>query len=152
MDFVYEIFGPVRDAYRTIIVDPAARAQSLRRLRDLSSKLGTLKLEKDKFTRELLNSKWPDDQQKLITGAGALQREVDGVRGALGQVFEPLPDQLRMRGGEIQRILEHQLSGKWNSLKDIAMELGLISPSLEEFRCESKNNARSHRQDAARGG
>jgi hypothetical protein len=138
LDLAIRIFGPLREAYLKIIVEPMARTQALRRLRVLSNRLESLALEKQKFTEELLNAKWPDDQSRLGNRAANLQEEVRRLRSALAEVFEPLPDDLKVRGGEVTRTLEGQFSGKWQNLQDIAVDLRLSNPSLDSFRHESK--------------
>ena len=136
------IFGPVREAYLKIVVDPAAKAQSIKRLQRLSDRLGTLANDKRTLTEDVLSAlkddPRPQAQIELVETANALRDRVREVRLALADVFAPLPTELEQRGGDVQRTLELNFTTKWEDLNAIGKELRLDTPSLDAIKSESE--------------
>src|SRR5262249_23371066 len=126
MNELLNIFGPVHEAYLKIVVEPAAKAQSIKRLRTLSDQLDALANDKRTLTEEVnsaledgLGSQAqikPEERSKLEKSANALQDRVRKVRLALAGVFAPLPSKLKKRGGDVQRALELGFTTKWEDL------------------------------------
>ena len=75
-----------------------------------------------------------------------LNNSIREVRLALANVFEPLPDNLKVRGGEIQRRLEVHLASRLSNLRQIMWQLDLPEPSLEAIRVESDAMLKTIRQ------
>jgi hypothetical protein len=142
MNELLAIFGPVREAYLKIVVDPAAKAQSILRLQRLSDRLGTLANDKRTLTEDipdaLKHGPGSQAQIELLKTANALRDRVRQVRLALADVFAPLPSELKQRGGDVQRTLELEFTTKWEELNAISKELGLDTPSLDAIKRESE--------------
>jgi hypothetical protein len=144
MNELLNIFGPFREAYLRIVVNPAAKTQSITRLRKFSDQLGTLANDKRTLTEDVLSAlkDGPPRSQarvELVKTANALRGRVRQVRQALTDVFEPLPSDLKQRGGDVQRALEANFTTKWENLDAIGKELRLDTPSLEAIKSESEN-------------
>jgi hypothetical protein len=143
MNELLDIFGPVREAYLRIVVNPAAKAQSISRLRRLSDRLGTLANDKRTLTEDALSAlkdgPRSQAQTELVKTANALRGRVREVRLALADVFAPLPSELKRRGGDVQRTLEANFTTKWEDLDAIGKELRLDTPSLDAIKRESQD-------------
>ena len=58
-------------------------------------------------------------------------------RLALTDVFAPLPPEWQTRGGDLQAQLDWMPHGKWQSLDDVARDLGADGTSPDQLRAES---------------
>ena len=58
-------------------------------------------------------------------------------RLALTDVFAPLPPEWQTRGGDLQAQLDWVPHGKWQSLDDVARDLGADGTSADQLRAES---------------
>jgi hypothetical protein len=127
----------LRDHFSTIVQDPAGRAEAARALPKLSERLDSLVRTKLTFTETLVNAKWPQDRNKIAVAAEALKDQLHKTRFALTDVFAPLPPAWQTRGGDLQAPLDWVTHGKWQSLDDVARDLGTDGTSPDQLRAES---------------
>ena len=130
-------FGELREHFSTIVRDPAGRAEVARALPKLSGRLDSLVRAKLTFTETLVNAKWPQDRNKIAAAAEALKDQLHKSRFALTDVFAALPPEWQTRGGDLQAKLDWVPHGKWQSLDDVARDLGAEGTSRDQLRAES---------------
>ena len=129
--------GELREHFSTIVEDPAGRAEAVRALPKLSGRLDSLVRAKLTLTETLVNAKWPQDRNKIAAAAEALKDQLHKSRLALTDVFVPLPPEWQTRGGDLQAQLDWAPHGKWQSLDDVARDLGAEGTSPDQLRAES---------------
>lgn len=130
-------FGELREHFSTIVRDPAGGAEAARALPKLSGRLDSLIRAKLTFTETLVNAKWPQDRSKIAAAAEVLKDQLHKSRFAMTDVFAPLPPEWQTRGGDLQAQLDWVPHGKWQSLDDVARDLGADGKSPDQLRAES---------------
>jgi hypothetical protein len=130
-------FAELREHFSTIVRDPAGRAEVARALPKLSGRLDSLVLAKLTFTETVVNAKWPQDRVKIAAATEVLEDQLHKFRIALTDVFAALPPEWQTRGGDLQVKFDWVPHGKWQSLDDVARDLGAESTSPDQLRAES---------------
>jgi hypothetical protein len=132
------LFGELRKHFRDVLVEPVARDQASRYLARLSKLLQDIASHKEDFTHELINASLPRDYASLREKAHILEDDVSKMQHALEDFFQPMPLSWKSRGGEIQKKLFLNLSGKWQRLNDIARELNMPNAVPADLVAESR--------------
>ncbi len=135
IDAAIKTFTELRENASSVIA-PADRAEAVHALTNLSQRLDVLTRSKQALTQSLSGS-WPQDKNKILAAAQSFKDEVRKTRSALTDVFAPLSSDWQTRGGDILTRMDSGFHDKWQSLSDAARDLGVESPSPEQFRAES---------------
>jgi hypothetical protein len=130
-------FGELREHFSTIVRDPEGKAEVARALPKLSGRLDSLVRAKLAFTETVVNAKWPQDRNKVAAATEVLKDQLHKSRLALTDVFAALPPEWQTRGGDLQAKLDWVPHGKWQSVDDVARDLGAESTSPDQLRAES---------------
>ena len=129
--------GELREHFSTIVRDPEGKAEVARALPKLSGRLDSLVRAKLTFTETVVSAKWPQDRSKVAAATEVLKDQLRKSRFALTDVFAALPPDWQTRGGDLQAKLDWVPTGKWQSLDDVARDLGAEGTSPDQLRAES---------------
>ena len=132
------LFKSLRETWSQEIVEPLARTQATRALRQLSNALDDLALQKQELADAVLLAAEKNDFGAVHLEAERLRDEVFAVRRRLNRVFKLLPPTRQQEGGKIEAQLQLGMSTKWESMTAIAKELALPSPTAAELRERTK--------------
>ena len=129
--------GELREHFSTIVRDPEGKAEVARALPKLSGRLDSLVRAKLAFTETVVNAKWPQDRDKIAAATEVLKDQLHKSLFALTDVFAALPPEWQTRGGDLRAKLDWVPHGKWQSLDDVARDLGAEGTSADQLRAES---------------
>ncbi|MDQ6828990.1 MAG: hypothetical protein M3081_09005 [Gemmatimonadota bacterium] len=138
----YKLFRSLRSFWRAEVVDPLARAQGARALRQLANSLDDLATQKQDLADAVTLADRRKDFSLVQAPVSELQTTVSVLRSRLNKVFQFIPEAKRVEGGKVEEQLRLGFTTKWESLDAVAKELALPKPSVDAVRKQTAEMVR----------
>jgi hypothetical protein len=132
-----DLFKSLRASWRSEVVDPLARLQATRALRQLSNALDDLALQKQELAEAVEIASRKNDFNAVRGTAEDLAEQTRALRRRLQKVFRTMPSVKQQDAGKIEASISLGMSTKWESLNAVAQELGLSNPTVASVRAET---------------